>query len=132
MCIVKNRRKLWASSWDRGPVMLEIIVLVAAVFTCVWLPIEVNKVRSGWVHKRFKGDQAAFLIKYRKQLTMFTWLGLVLGVAFVALAILNYQDQANFIVKLVIGALWIAVSPIALMSRRKLDAGPIAPAAPQA
>ena len=32
--------------------MLELIAMVAGLAVCVWLPIEMSKIRKGWVHKK--------------------------------------------------------------------------------
>ena len=41
--------------------MLELIAMVAGLAVCVWMPIEMGKIRKGWVHKKFAGDRPKFL-----------------------------------------------------------------------
>ena len=48
--------------------MLELIAMVAGIVICVLVPIEVGKIRRGWVRPKFAGDRAKFLAAYRKQL----------------------------------------------------------------
>lgn len=109
--------------------MLELIAIVAGLIVCIMLPIEISKVRKGWVHRKFAGDRPKFLAAYRKQITMMMWLGLFFGVAGIGLAALADQ-HAEAIVKLVGAAVWLAVSGVACTSRRTLeqipDTGPAA------
>ena len=102
--------------------MLELVALVGALILVVWLPIETRKVASGWVRPKHKGTPEAFRAQYRRQLTMFLWLGLILGLANIGLAALPDQDEARRIAKLVIGGVWIAAGLSAGQSRRRLDA----------
>jgi len=44
------------------------------------MPVEVGKIRKGWVHKKYAGDRPRFLAAYRKQLRVLMWLGLFFGV----------------------------------------------------
>ena len=99
--------------------MLELIAMVAGLAVCVWLPIEMSKIRKGWVHKKFAGDRAKFLAHYRKQIRSMMLLGLVLGVAGIGLAAIADQ-RAESIVKLIGAAIWFAVSGIAFTSLRAL------------
>ncbi|TXL71460.1 hypothetical protein FHP25_29980 [Vineibacter terrae] len=100
--------------------MLELIALVAAVVVCIWTPIETRKVRGGWMRKNFKGDHAEFVAKYRRQLTVMSWIGLVLGVLNIALGLVA-DGTAGLVVKLVAGAIWIAAGIVSMTSRRILD-----------
>jgi FtsH-binding integral membrane protein len=99
--------------------MLELIAMVAGLAVCVWLPIEMSKIRKGWVHKKFAGDRPRFLAAYRKNIRAMMWLGLVLGVAGIGMAALADQ-RAESIVKLIGAAIWFAVSGIAFTSLRTL------------
>ena len=109
--------------------MLELIAIVAGLAVCVMLPIEMGKIRKGWVHKKFAGDRAKFLAAYRKQTRAMMWLGLFFGVAGIGLAALVDQ-RAEAIVKLIGAAVWLSVSGIAFTSLRTLaqipDTGPVA------
>ena len=109
--------------------MLELIAMVAGLAVCVWLPIEMSKIRKGWVHEKFAGDRPKFLAAYRKQIRSMVWLGLILGVAGIGLAAIADQ-RAESIVKLIGAAIWFAVSGIAFTSLRALaqmpDTEPVA------
>ena len=100
--------------------MLELIAMVAGVIVCVMMPIEMGKIRKGWVHKKFAGDRPKFLAAYRKQLKALMWLGLFFGVAGVGLAALA-DHRAESIAKLVGAAIWLAVSGFAFNSLRTLE-----------
>ena len=99
--------------------MLELIAMVAGLAVCVWLPIEMGKIRKGWVHKKFAGDRPKFLAAYRKNVRVMMWLGLVLGVAGIGMALIEAR-QGEAIVKLIGAAIWFAVSGIAFTSLRTL------------
>jgi hypothetical protein len=109
--------------------MLELIAIVAGLIVCVMMPIEMTKIRKGWVHKKFAGDRPKFLAAYRKQIRTLMWLGLFFGVAGIGLAALADQ-RAETIVKLIGAAVWLSVSGIAFTSLRTLaqipDTGPVA------
>ena len=47
--------------------MLELISILAALIVCILIPIEVGKIRNGWVRKQFAGDRSKFLAAYRKR-----------------------------------------------------------------
>jgi len=109
--------------------MLELIAIVAGLVVCVMMPIEMSKIRKGWVHKKFAGNRPKFLAAYRKQIRMTMWLGLFFGLAGIGLAALADQ-RAESIVKLIGAAIWLAVSGFAFISLRTLalipDTGPVA------
>jgi hypothetical protein len=103
-------------------VVLELIALLAALALCIWTPIETRKVRSGWVRKNFKGTRDEFMVKYRRQLAVFMWVGLVLGLGNIALALFMPGGDAYQIVKLLAGIIWLAASGVMFASRRALEA----------
>jgi hypothetical protein len=109
--------------------MLELIAIVAGLIVCVMMPIEVGKIRKGWVHKKYAGDRPKYLAAYRKQIRMLMWLGLVFGVMGIGLAALEAR-HGEAIVKLIGAAVWFAVSGIAFTSLRTLaqipDTEPVA------
>ena len=104
--------------------MLEIIALVCAVAVAIWTPMETDKVIGGWVNKRFKGDHAAFLVAYRKQLGFMRGAGLVFLAGLGAFAIVEFSDgdAASGAVKAASAAIWGAVTLVANHCRNKLDA----------
>lgn len=100
--------------------MLELISIVAALIVCIMLPVELGKIRKGWVHRKFAGDRPKFLAAYRKQLKALMWLGLVFGVLGLGLATL-VDHRGEAIVKVVAAAIWLAVSGLAFNSLRTLE-----------
>ena len=99
--------------------MLEMIAMVAGLVVCVMMPIEVARIRKGWVHKKYAGDRPRFLAYYRKQIRVLMWLGLFFGVTGIGLAALEAQ-RGESIIKLIGAAIWFAVSGIAFTSLRTL------------
>ena len=85
--------------------MLELIAMAAGLAVCVWLPIEMSKIRKGWVHKKFAGDRPKFLAAYRKQLKALMWLGLVFGVLGLGLAAVE-ANRGEAIVRVVGAAIY--------------------------
>jgi predicted Na+-dependent transporter len=112
--------------------MLELISIVASLALCVLIPIEVGKVRNGWVRKNFAGDRAKFLTAYRKQLKLLMWMGLVFGVLSFALAPLE-AHPGEPTVKVIAGVIWFVVVGLCFSSLRALanveNAGPAGPRA---
>lgn len=102
--------------------MLELVALVGAAILIVWLPIEARKVAGGWVRPKHKGTAEEFRRQYRRQLTLFLWVGLVLGIGNFGLAALPDQEDARRIAKAVVGTLWTGVAVSSALSRRRLDA----------
>lgn len=100
--------------------MLEFIALVGAAVLIVWMPIETRKVAGGWVSPKHKGTAEAFRRQYRRQLTLYLWIGLMLGLGNAGLAALPDQAMAHAIAKAVVGALWLGVALCAALSRRQL------------
>jgi hypothetical protein len=86
--------------------------------------METDKVIGGWVNKRFKGDHAAFLAAYRKQLGFMRGFGIVLvfGMGAIAFIEFNDGDEANAAVKAGSAVIWGAVALVANHCRNKLDA----------
>ena len=99
--------------------MLELISIIAGLIVCVLIPVELGKIRKGWVHKKFAGDRPRFLTAYRKQLKALMWLGLVFGVLGLGLAAVE-ANRGEAIVRVVGAAIWLAVSGFAFNSLREL------------
>ena len=115
--------------------MLELISLICALVLVVWTPQEVNKVLGGWVNKRFKGDHAAFLKAYRKQLSVMRGAGMAFVVAMLAIAALEFADEGDATrgaVKLVAAVIWGGVAIVSHRARQKLDAAIAAGSIPTA
>src|SRR5262245_61162891 len=99
--------------------MIELIGIICSLAICILTPIEVGKIRAGWVRKKFAGDRAKFLTAYRAQLKLLSWLGLVFGLLFIGLAFAE-TEPGEPVVKLVAAVIWFAVSGITFVGRRKL------------
>ena len=99
--------------------MLELISVIAALAVCIMMPIEMGKIRKGWVHKKYAGDRAKFLAAHRKQLKALMWLGLVVGVLGIGLMAVEAR-HGEVIVRLIGTVIWFSVSGIAFVSRREL------------
>ena len=112
--------------------MIELISIVASLALCILIPIEMNKIRNGWVRKNFAGDRPKFLAAYRKQLKLLMWLGLVFGVLSVALAPLE-RHPGEPTVKVIAGIIWFVVAGLSFSSLRTLarvaDTNPASPGA---
>jgi hypothetical protein len=100
--------------------MLELIAIVGGLILIFYLPYEVNKVRNGWVRKRFKGAPADFTAAYAKSLKSFTTIGIVLGCVGVALAPLA-PERGEWIFKLLGATIWFGVAAVAYHQRARLE-----------
>jgi hypothetical protein len=103
--------------------MLELIALICAAGMIVWVPVESHRVARGWVRRRHKGTPEEFRDLYRRQLTLFVWMGVVFGAINLVLGLLE-ADGARVAVKLVTGVLWFGAGVAALYGRRVVDAAP--------
>ena len=100
--------------------MLELISIIASLVLCVLIPIEVNKIRNGWVRPKFVGGRSKFLAAYRRQLKLLMWLGLVFGLlGFGTAAIETHPGEP--IVKLFAALIWLVVAGISFTSLRTLE-----------
>jgi hypothetical protein len=99
--------------------MLELLSIIAGLAVCILMPIELGKIRKGWVSKKFAGDRPKFLAAYRKQVRVLMWLGLVFGVLGLGLAAVEAR-QGEMIVKLIGASIWLAVSGIAFVCHGEL------------
>ncbi len=104
--------------------MLELLALIGAAILIVWMPIETRKVANGWVRPKHKGTPEEFRRQYRRQVTMFFWVGLVLGLGNLGLAALPDQEEVRRIAKLVVAALWLGAAVSAWFCRRQLPPAP--------
>ena len=100
--------------------MLELISIVASLALCVLIPIEVGKIRNGWVRKNFAGNRTAFLAAYRKQLKLLMWMGLVFGLLSVGLAPLEAHPGERT-VKVLAGVIWFVVAGLSFSALRTLS-----------
>lgn len=99
--------------------MIELISIIGALAMCILTPIEVSRIRSGWVRRKFAGDRQKFLMAYRKQLGLFTFPGIVFGVPGIITSFLD-SEPGEQAIKLVSAAIWFAVAGIGFVSVRLL------------
>lgn len=100
--------------------MFELIAIVGGFVLLFYIPYETNKVRNGWVRKRFKGAPEAFPAAYAKALKSYTTIGIVLGCAGLVLAPLA-PEPGEWVFKLLGAAIWFGVAAVAYHQRGKFD-----------
>ena len=112
--------------------MIELISIVASLALCILIPIEVSKIRNGWVRSTFAGDRPKFLAAYRRQLNLLKWMGLGLSVLSIALAPLE-THAGEPTVKVIAGIIWFVVAGLCFSALRSLakvaDTDPAGPSA---
>ena len=104
--------------------MVELIGLLASLLVCILTPIQVSKMRSGWLPKKFKGTHEQYFAIFDKQLVFLLWAGIIFGILEIVMMFLE-DDPGERIVKLVAAILWFAVAIISFVSRRTLAKGPV-------
>jgi hypothetical protein len=100
--------------------MIELISIICSLAVCILTPIEVAKIRGGWVPEKFKGDREKFLTAHRGQLGLLTVLGIVFGILSIGLAFIE-PTPGEGVVKVIAGVIWFAVFVICFVSRRMLS-----------
>ncbi|BDG73355.1 hypothetical protein [Roseomonas fluvialis] len=104
--------------------MLELIALICGVVLTIWQPIEARKVAGGWTRPRFRGTRDEFRVAYRRQLTLFLWLGVFIATANIGMGALLEDDPARRIARFVTAAVWLGVAASSFVSRRIVDGAP--------
>jgi hypothetical protein len=104
--------------------MLELIALICGIVLTIWQPIEARRVAGGWTRPRFRGTRAEFLVAYRRQLTMFLWLGVVIAVLNIGMGVVLEDEPARRIARFVTAAVWLGVAASSFLSRRIAEAAP--------
>jgi len=104
--------------------MLELIAIVGGVVLLFYLPHEANKVRNGWMRRRFKGPPAEFRAAYAKWLKSFGTIGIVLGCVGIVLAPLA-PERGEWVFKLLGAAIWFGVAAVAFRQRARLEQQPV-------
>ena|ERR1700712_788068 len=99
--------------------MIELIGIIACLAACIGVPLQVAKMRTGWMPKNFKGTAAEYAATFAKQLTILMWVGLGFGVLDLAMIAIPEQG-AEWIAKLVGGVLWLALAGISFVYRGQL------------
>jgi hypothetical protein len=100
--------------------VLELIGILGAIATCIWVPIEVSKLRNG-TNKKLATGREAVLAAWRKQLTVLTWTGASLGGINVILGLVE-SDPAERLDNFVVGTVWLAAFVVCYFSRRQIPA----------
>ena len=101
--------------------MIELISILCSLVICIITPIEMNRIRGGWVAKKFGGDRERFLAAYRKQLDMLVSVGVVFGALNLILALIE-ANPGERVVKFVAAAIWFVAAFVSHVSRRGLPA----------
>jgi len=99
--------------------MIELISILCSLVICILTPIEMHRIRGGWVGKKFGGDRERFIAAYRKQLDMLVSVGIVFGALNLLLALIE-ANPGERVVKFVAAAIWFAAAGISHASRRGL------------
>jgi hypothetical protein len=99
--------------------MIELVSLVCSLMICILTPIEVNRLRGGWAPKKFEGDRDGYLVRYRTQLRMLTFVGLGFGGLTLLLTMLE-ADPGEKVFKAIAGLVWFAVAFICHTQRARL------------
>ena len=100
--------------------MIEIISIVVSLFVCIITPIAVREIRSGWVKPSFAGDRDKFVQTYNRQLAWQTLAGVVFGLLFLGLALIETPPAENTL-QLIAAVIWFAMAVICFVSRRSLQ-----------
>jgi hypothetical protein len=100
--------------------MIEIISIVVSLFVCIITPIAVREIRSGWVKPSFAGDRDKFVQTYNRQLAWQTLAGVVFGLLFVGLGLIETPPAENTL-QLIAAVIWFAMAVICFVSRRSLQ-----------
>jgi hypothetical protein len=103
--------------------MIELISIIASLAICILVPIEVRRIRGGWMRKSFVGGRAKFIASYRRQLTLLTWMGVVFGVLGIGLALIETKPGETT-VKSIGAAIWFVVAGICFYFRPTLPDAP--------
>jgi hypothetical protein len=99
--------------------MIELISLVCSVMICILTPLEVNRLRAGWAPKKFEADRETYLVRYRAQLRMLTYVGLGFGALTLVLVLIE-SEPGEKVFKAVAGLVWFAVAFICHTQRARL------------
>lgn len=99
--------------------MIELISIICSLVILVLTPIEVREIRGGWVREKFKGDREQFIVAYRKQLVLLTWMGVVFGALTIGLAFIEMEPGESTL-RLIAGLIWLAVACVCFMSGRMI------------
>ena len=101
--------------------MIELISIICSLAICIITPIEVGRIRSGWVREKFKGDREKFIAAYHKQLALLTWVGVGFGIFSIGLSFIELHPGEGT-VKIIAAVVWFAVAVICAVSKRMLPA----------
>jgi len=99
--------------------MIELISIICSLAICILTPIEVGRIRSGWVREKFKGDRDKFIAAYHKQLALLTWVGIGFGFLSIGLSFIEMHPGEGT-VKIIAGIIWFAVAGVCAVSKRML------------
>ncbi len=99
--------------------MIELIGILACLAACISVPLQVNKMRTGWLPKKFAGTSAEYAAVFRKQIGILKWVGLGFGILELALIAIE-MEPGEWIFKVIAGVLWLTLSGICFVYDRTL------------
>jgi len=99
--------------------MIPLIGILAGLLACIFLPIQARQIRSGVMPKKFTGTREQLVAAFRKQLSLFKWLGLGLGAMQIVLIAIE-TEPGEWIVELIAGLLWFTLGGMSFAYDRAL------------
>ncbi|HEY2069568.1 MAG TPA: hypothetical protein VGG48_08450 [Rhizomicrobium sp.] len=88
--------------------MIALIGIIACLIACIGVPFMISSLRSGSAFKKTPEKRAEILTAMRKQFTMLSWVGLVLGAAEIGLYFISDPDER--LTYAIAGVLWLVLS----------------------
>ncbi|HEX4301362.1 MAG TPA: hypothetical protein VHZ78_01120 [Rhizomicrobium sp.] len=99
--------------------MIELIGILACFVACISVPLQVSKMRAGWMPKKFAGTNAEYAAIFRKQLGILKWVGLGFGLLELAMIAIE-TAPGEWIFKAIAGIFWLTLSGICFVYDRAL------------
>ena len=84
-----------------------------------YIPFNTRRIAGGWVPAKFTGDAADYPALYVKQATRFMWLGITIGLVFLAFVPLG-DGPGEWIPDMAIAAIWFLIAAMTYRSRRQI------------
>ncbi len=87
--------------------MIELIAILAGIAVLILTPIEINKIKKGWMRRTSRARSRISWSPIARQLMILIVVGLVFGVFNIALGFVEERPGENY-VKFFAGVLWFA------------------------
>ena len=97
----------------------EAIAMISGLALIFYIPFNTRRIAGGWVPAKFTGEAADYPALYVKQATRFMWLGIAIGVVFLALVPLG-DGPGEWIPDLAIAVIWFLIAMMTYRSRRQI------------